>query len=135
MRQKFMLTLDDAKRVAAAAHRTALDNQWNVVISVVDDGGHLVYLERMDNVQMGSVQVSIEKARTAIAFRRPSQGLEAAIAGGRTVMLKLPGATPIEGGVPLVYEGEFVGAIGVSGVQSSQDGIIAKSGADVLLGA
>jgi len=132
MRQKYALTLDDARRVAAAAHQTALENQWKVVISIVDEGGQLVYLERMDDVQSGSVTVSMEKARTAIAFRRPSQALEAAISGGRTVMLKLPGATPIEGGVPLVYEGDFVGAIGVSGVQSNQDGIIAKAGADAL---
>jgi len=132
MRQKYALTLDDARRVAAAAHKTALENQWNVVISIVDEGGQLIYLERMDDVQSGSVTVSMEKAKTAIAFRRPSQALEAAISGGRTVMLKLPGATPIEGGVPLVYEGDFVGAIGVSGVQSSQDGIIAKAGADAL---
>ena len=102
------------------------------MISVVDDGGHLVYLERMNDVQNGSVTVSIEKAKTAIAFRRPTQALESAISGGRTVMLKLSGATPIEGGVPLVHEGHFVGAIGVSGVQSSQDGIIAKSGAEAL---
>jgi uncharacterized protein GlcG (DUF336 family) len=132
MRTKHALTIEDAKRVAQAARQTALDNHWNVVISIVDDGGHLVYLERMDNVQLGSVQVSIEKAKTAIAFRRPSQALEATISGGRTVMLKLPNATPIEGGVPLVYEGDFVGAIGISGVQSSQDGVIAKSGADAL---
>jgi len=132
MYQKYALTREDARRVAVAAHKTALENQWNVVISIVDEGGQLVYLERMDDVQSGSVTVSMEKAKTAIAFRRPTQALEAAIAGGRTVMLNLPGATPIEGGVPLVYEGDFVGAIGVSGVQSSQDGIIAKAGADAL---
>ena len=132
MYQKYALTLEDARRVAVAAHKTALENQWNVVISIVDEGGQLVYLERMDDVQSGSVTVSMEKAKTAIAFRRPTQALEVAIAGGRTVMLNLPGATPIEGGVPLVYEGDFVGAIGVSGVQSSQDGIIAKAGADAL---
>jgi len=132
MRQKYTITLEDARRVAEAAHKTATENEWNVVISVVDDGGHLVYLERMNDVQNGSVTVSIEKAKTAIAFRRPTQALESAISGGRTVMLKLSGATPIEGGVPLVHEGHFVGALGVSGVQSSQDGIIAKSGAEAL---
>jgi uncharacterized protein GlcG (DUF336 family) len=132
MRQKYAITLEDARRVAKAAHQTAIENKWNVVISVVDDGGHLVYFERMDDVQSGSVTVSIEKAKTAIAFRRPTQALESAISGGRTVMLKLSGATPIEGGVPLVHEGHFVGAIGVSGVQSSQDGIIAHSGAEAL---
>lgn len=132
MRQKQALTLDDARRVAAAAHAHAAAKQWNVVIAIVDDGGHLVLLERRDDTQMGSVQVAIEKAKTAIAFRRPSQAIEGAIAGGRTVMLKLPGATPIEGGVPLVFQGDFVGAIGVSGVTSQQDGEIAQAGAAAL---
>jgi uncharacterized protein GlcG (DUF336 family) len=133
MRQKHALTLDDARRVAAAAHATALANQWAVVIAVVDDGANLLYFERMDEVQLGSATVAIEKAKTAIAFRRPSQALEAAVAGGRVAMLRLPGATPIEGGVPLIYEGVYVGAIGISGVQSAQDGIIAQAGAAALV--
>ena len=132
MRQKYVLTLEDARRVAAAAHRSALENDWKVAIAIVDDGGHLQYFERLDDVQLGSVVVAIEKAKTAVAFRRPSQALESAIAGGRTVMLKLPGSTPIEGGVPLIHEGQVVGAIGVSGVQSHQDGIIAQAGAAAL---
>lgn len=134
MRQKHALTLEDARRVAAAAHAHALTQGWNVVIAIVDDGGHLLYLERMDETQVGSTAVAIEKARTAISFRRPSQAIEAAIAGGRTVMLKLPGATPIEGGLPLVHEGDYVGAIGVSGVTSQQDGLIAQAGAAALAG-
>lgn len=132
MRQKYALTLEDARRVAAAARAHAEANQWPVVIAIVDDGGHLIYLERLDNTQAGSCDVAIEKARTAIRFRRPSQAIEAAIAGGRTVMLKLTGATPIEGGIPLVYQGDFVGAIGISGVTSEQDGQIAKAGATSL---
>lgn len=132
MRQKSALTLDDARRVAAAAREHAQANQWPVVIAIVDDGGHLLYLERLDNTQVGSVQVAIEKAKTAIAFRRPSQSIEAAIAGGRTVMLKLPGATPIEGGLPLLHQGDFVGAIGISGVTSQQDGQIAQAGLAAL---
>jgi len=134
MYQKYALALEDARRVAAAARAMAQANQWNVVIAIVDDGGHLVYLERMDQVQLGSVNVAIEKAITAIRFRRPSQAIEATIAGGRLAMLNLPGATPIEGGVPLVHEGSFVGAIGVSGVQSQQDGQIALAGAAALAG-
>ncbi len=133
MRQKTALTLEDARRVAHAAHQTALANKWGVVISIVDDGGHLLYLERMDSVQLGSVTVAIEKAKTALAFRRPTHALETVIAGGRLVMLNLPGATPIEGGVPLVVDGEYIGAIGVSGVQSAQDGVIATAGAAALI--
>lgn len=134
MRQKFALTLEDARRVAAAAHRKALENHWAVAIAVVDDGGHLMYFERMDNVQLGSATVAQEKAKTALAFRRPSQAFESAVSGGRMVMLRLPGATPIEGGVPLVHEGEYLGAVGISGVQSHQDGIIAQAGAEALQG-
>ena len=133
MQQKPVLTLDDARRIAAAAHAHALANEWNVVITIVDEGANLLYLERMDNTQIGSVQVSIEKARTAALFRRPSQLFEAAVSGGRTVMLGLPGAVPIEGGVPLLHQGQLVGAIGVSGVQSAQDGLIAQAGAAALL--
>ena len=132
MRQKYALTLEDARRVAAAAHRKALENHWSVVIAIVDDGGHLVYFERMDNVQLGSATVAIEKAKTALSFRRPSQALESAVAGGRMVMLRLPGATPIEGGVPLIHEGEYLGAVGISGVQSHQDGIIAQAAVEAL---
>ncbi len=132
MLQKFAIGLEDARRIAAAAHQKALENEWKVVIAVVDDGGHLVYLERMDHVQLGSVTVAIEKAKTALLFKRPSAAIESAIAGGRTVMLNLPGATPIEGGLPLMHEGQCLGAIGISGVQSNQDGIIAAAGVEAL---
>jgi glc operon protein GlcG len=123
------LSLADAKAVAAAARAKAVENNWNVVIAIVDEGGHLMYLERMDYTQLGSVQVAQEKARTAYLFRRPTKKLEEAVLGGRTIMLNLPACTPIEGGVPLMNKGELIGAIGVSGVQSSQDGIIAEAGA------
>lgn len=134
MRNKPALTLEDAKRIAAAAEAEAVKNGWNVVIAVLDDGGNLLYLQRMDGTQIGSIVVAQEKGRTAVAFKRPSKAFEDVVVGGRQVMLAMPGATPIEGGLPLVYEGEVVGAIGVSGVQSSQDGIIAKAGADALAG-
>lgn len=134
MRNKPALTLEDAKRVAAAAEAEAVKNGWNVVIAIHDDGGNLLYLQRMDGTQVGSVVVAQEKGRTAVLFKRPSKAIEDVVAGGRTVMLAMPGATPIEGGLPLVYEGEVVGAIGVSGVQSFQDGIIAKAGVEALAG-
>jgi uncharacterized protein GlcG (DUF336 family) len=134
MLTKTYLGLAEAKGVAAAAAAVAAQNGWSVVIAVLDEGGHLHYLERMDGTQMASVQVAQDKGRTAALFKRPSKALEDAVAGGRQVMMTLPGATPIEGGVPLYYRGELVGAIGVSGVQSFQDGVVAQAGADYLAG-
>lgn len=127
------LTLADAQRVAAAARTKAVAEGWTVVIAIVDDGGHLVFFERADGTQKASCVVAVEKAKTAILFKRPTKALEDAVASGRTVMLALPGATPIEGGLPLVSaNGHFVGAIGVSGVMSSQDGQVAAAGVAAL---
>ena len=134
MLTKNHLGLAEAKAIAAVANAKAAENGWNVVIAIVDEGGALHYLERMDNTQMASVVIAQEKGRTAALFKRPSKALEDGVAGGRVVMMTLPGATPIEGGVPLYYKGELVGAIGVSGVQSFQDGIVAQAGADYLAG-
>ena len=131
--QKIILTLDDVKRIAAAAENEALQNQWPVVIAIVDDGGHLLYLQRLDNTQFGSVTVAIEKARAAIAFRRPTKVLEENITEGRLHYLKLPGALPVEGGLPIIVDDQFVGAVGVSGVRSFQDAQIARAGIDALL--
>jgi len=132
MMTKQCLTLADSKMVAAAAEAEATRNGWNVVIAILDDGGNLFYLQRMDGTQVGSIQVAIEKGRTAALFKRPSKAIEDTVVAGRTVMLSLPGAIPIEGGVPLIHRGEIVGAIGVSGVQSSQDGLVARVGAEAL---
>jgi glc operon protein GlcG len=131
---KKAMTLEVAKKIAAAAEAEAKKNGWNVVISVVDDGANLMYLERMDGTQVGSVEISQMKARTAIKMKRPTKLLEDAIAGGRTAMVKLPDVLGIEGGLPLVVEGQFVGAIGVSGVTSVQDGQIAAAGVKALEG-
>jgi uncharacterized protein GlcG (DUF336 family) len=129
---KSALNLGVAKQVAAAAEAAARKNNWTVVIAVVDDGGHLVYLQRMDETQYGSVEVATQKAQTAMAFKRPTKALEDAVTGGRTNLLGLP-ATPVEGGVPLLgADGKIIGAIGVSGVTSEQDGIVAKAGAEAL---
>ena|SRR5271170_5289946 len=125
---KKVLTLEAAKLIAAAAHSEAQKNGWNIVICVVDDGGHLLYLERMDGAQLASVQVAQDKARTAVLFKRPSKALEEAVAGGRMVVLKLAGATPVEGGIPILVGTQLVGAIGVSGASSSQDGQVAAAG-------
>jgi uncharacterized protein GlcG (DUF336 family) len=131
MYTKKILSLEDVKRVAAAAEVEAKRNHWNVVIAVVDDGGHLMYLQR-EKVQLGSIEVAITKARTALMFRRPTRFWEETIASGRLGYLSMPSILPIEGGVPLIYEDEIIGAIGVSGVKSSEDGQIAQAGADAL---
>src|SRR2546427_691694 len=126
---KKALTLDGAKKLAAAAEAEATKNNWRVVIVIVDDGGHLVYLERIDDTQTGSIDVAIAKARGAVAYKRPTKVFEDAVTGGRNVIMALPHAMPVEGGLPLVVDGKLVGG---SGVTSQQDGQIAKAGADAL---
>ena len=124
-----MLSLIEAKRIAAAARAEAEKNGWTVVIAIVDDGGHLIYLERMDDTQKASIRIAEEKARTAILFKRPTKVFEDAVVDGRVAVLGLPGALPIEGGLPLVRGGGYLGAIGVSGVRAHQDGAVAAAGA------
>lgn len=129
---KFFLTLEDAKKIATAAEAEARRNNWPVVISIVDEGGHLLYLMRLDNTQYGSIEVAIQKARSAIAFRRPTKVLEEQVNQGHVRYLNLPGAISIEGGLPIVLSNQFVGAIGVSGVRSHQDAQIAQAGINAL---
>jgi glc operon protein GlcG len=129
---KPILTLQDAKRIAAAAEAEALANSWPVVIAIVDDGGHLLYLQRSHDTQFGSVETAIMKAHAAAAFQRPTRISEEAVLGGRLIHLALPGVIPAEGGVPLLRNGQVIGAIGISGVRSFQDGQIAQAGANVL---
>lgn len=129
---KKALTLAVAKRIAAAAEEVANKNNWNMFVAVVDDGGNLMYLERMDDSQLASLDVSIAKARCALLFKRPTKAMEDAVAGGRTVVMTLPNAVPVEGGLPLMAYGKIVGAIGISGATSPQDGIVAKAGVDEL---
>jgi len=129
---KKALTLAVAKRIAAAAEQEAIKNNWNMFIAIVDDGGNLMFLERMDDSQLGSQEVSIAKARSALLFKRPTKALEDAVSGGRMVVMTLPNAVPVEGGVPLMAYGKIIGAIGVSGATSPQDGIVAKAGVDEL---
>ena len=131
MYNKEILALADVKRVAEAAEAEALRNNWHVVIAIVDDGGHLMYLQR-EKVQLGSVDVAISKAKTALMFRRPTSFWENTVAEGRQGYLSLQGMLPIEGGVPLTFDGEIVGAIGVSGVKLHEDGQIAQAGVDAL---
>ena len=98
MISKPILTLDDAKKIAAAAEAEALRNSWRVVIAIVDDGGHLLYLQRNHDTQFGSVEIAIKKARAAVAFQRPTKVADDAVLNGRLVHLVLPGALPAEGG-------------------------------------
>lgn len=126
------LSLADAKQIAAAASAKAVAEGWNVVIAIHDNGGNLIYLERADGTQLGSIQVAQEKSRTALRFKRPTKALEDAVLSGRVHMMSLPGITSVEGGLPLLLDGEVVGSIGVSGVQSSQDGQVAAAGAAAL---
>jgi uncharacterized protein GlcG (DUF336 family) len=132
LRSKPVLTLEAARHVGAAAYVEAVKRHATVVIAVVDDGGHVVFLERLNDTQVASVDVGIGKARTAAIFRRPSKVFEDQIREGRVASLALPGATPLQGGVPLVVDGRVIGAIGVSGNTPQEDEDIAKAGATAL---
>jgi len=126
---KKVLTLEVAKKIAAASEAEAKRRGATVVIVVVDDGGHMLILERLDDTQVASVEVGIGKARTAAIFRRPSKVFEDQVREGRVAALALPGATPLQGGVPIEFEGKVIGAIGVSGNTPREDEDIAKVGA------
>lgn len=130
--EKAGLTLAAAKKIVAAAEAEALKHAWPVVIAVVDDGGNLMCLQRLDNAQFGSVDIAVRKARSAVAFKRPTKAWEDLLASGQHRVLGLPGVLSSEGGVPLTWKGQIVGAVGVSGVKSSEDGQIARAGAAIL---
>ncbi|MCX7194488.1 MAG: heme-binding protein [Proteobacteria bacterium] len=132
MISKPILTLDDAKKIATAAEAEALRNSWRVVIAIVDDGGHLLYLQRNHDTQFGSVEIAIQKARAAVAFQRPTKVTEDAVLGGRLIHLALPGALPAEGGVPIMHDNQIIGGLGISGVRSFEDGQIAQAGVAAL---
>lgn len=127
---KKTITLEFAKKIAAIAEAEASKSNLNVAISIVDDGGNLIYFGKMDNTQIGSIEVSMKKAKTAIYFKRSTKTYEERIAAGNNSILSLPNVIPFEGGVPLVADGQFVGAIGVSGGSAIQDGIVAKAALD-----
>ena len=132
MNSKPVLALADAKRIAVAAEAEAQLNDWRVVIAVVDDGGHLLYLQRSHDTPFGSIETAICKARAAVAFQRPTKASEDAVLSGRLIHLSLPGVIPAEGGVPLAIDGAIVGGLGISGVRSFQDGQIAAAGLAAL---
>jgi glc operon protein GlcG len=128
------ITLDQARKLIAAAEAKATTQRWPVAIAIVDGSGHLVAFARMDNTQLGSIEIALDKAKCAALFRRPTRVFEEALAkGGENLRaLKAPGIIPIEGGVPIIHDGKIVGAIGVSGVKANEDGQVAKAGADAI---
>ena len=128
------IDITNAKKVAAAAVAEAKKNNWYMAVAVVDTAGNLVYFEKMDGTQIGSVNVAQDKARSAALFKRPTKAFQDVVAGGGAGLrlLKLEGAVPVEGGVPLISEGKIVGAIGLSGAASDQDAQCAQAGANTL---
>jgi glc operon protein GlcG len=128
------LSLENAKKAAAAALAEARKNNWTMALAIVDPNGTLVYYEKIDNTQIGSAQVAISKARSSAIFKRPTKAFEDALAKGGNGLrtLGLEGAVPLEGGVPIVMDGKIVGAIGMSGGTSAQDAQCAQIGADAL---
>jgi uncharacterized protein GlcG (DUF336 family) len=134
MNTKPFLSLDDVKRIGAAAEAEAKANGWIVTIAIVDDGGHLLWLQRLDGAAPISAQIGPAKARTAALGRRESKGYEDMINGGRTSFLSAPLEGMLEGGVPILVDGHCLGAVGVSGVKSNEDAQIAKAGIAALGG-
>lgn len=128
------ISLEQAKKVIAAAEAEAKKNNWNMVIAVLDSGANLVMLERMDGTQLGSIEVAKDKAYSAVLYRRPTKVLQDVLEkGGLNLrVLKLSGALPFEGGIPILVDGKIIGAVGVSGGASEQDAQVAKAGADAL---
>jgi glc operon protein GlcG len=129
------IALDDAKKIAAPALAEAARNNWAMAVAVVDGAGDLVYFEKMDATQAGSIAVAIDKARSAARFKRPTKAFQDVLAAGGDGwrVLGLQGAVPVEGGIPIVIDGKIVGAIGVSGGTSPQDGQCARAGVDAAV--
>ena len=128
------ISLENAKKAAAPALAEARKNNWNMAVAIVDPDGNLVYYEKMDNTQIGSSDVCISKARSAARFKRPTKAFQDALAAGGAGLriLRIEGAVPVEGGIPLLMDGKIVGAIGVSGDTSEHDAQCAKAGADAV---
>jgi len=131
VKNKPCLTLSDLKKIAAGCEAEAIKNKWEVVIAILDDGGHLLWLQRMDGATPFNAQVAVEKGRSAAVSRRSTKTWEDRIAAGRNAVLNMP-VLPIQGGLPIMHQGQCVGAIGVSGVQSHEDEQIAQAGLDAL---
>ncbi|HYG54735.1 MAG TPA: heme-binding protein [Burkholderiales bacterium] len=131
MRKKAYLTMDDARRIAAACEAEAVKNKWGVAIAITDDGGHLLWLQRLDGARPTNADIAVRKAHHAAINRRPSKAREDLILAGRPSLMMMPGL-PVQGGLPIMYEGECIGAIGVSGVLSEEDTQVAEAGLAVV---
>ena len=131
MKQRPMLTLEDCKKISAAAEAEARRNNWNVCIAILDDGGHLLHLARMDGATPANARIAVEKGRTAAETRRSTANWQERV-GKRTELLRMPGVTPVQGGLPIVVDGTCVGGVGISGVQSHEDEQIAAAGIKAL---
>jgi len=130
--EKKTVSLALAKKMAAAAEAEATKNNWNMVITVVDDGGNIVYLGRMDGTQLGSIDVSQGKARTALNFRRPSKAFQDLVDQNQAHLITLPHVVAVQGGLPIILDGKVIGAIGVSGGASAQDEQCAQAGINAI---
>lgn len=126
------VSLEEAKTMLNAAETRANRDDWTVAIAIVDAGGHLVAFHKLDGTQTGSVQFAIEKAKSAVMFKRPTKEFQDGVQSGANHILGLTGGVPFEGGIPIEVDGEIIGAIGVSGVTAQQDGIVAQAGLDAL---
>jgi uncharacterized protein GlcG (DUF336 family) len=133
MKNRPMLTLEDCRKISAAAEAEARRNNWNVCVAILDDGGHLLHLARMDGASPANARIAIEKGRTAAETRRSTAVWQERIAK-RPELLKMPQVTPVQGGLPILVEGTCVGAVGISGVQSHEDEQIAAAGIKALTG-
>ncbi|MBD9601545.1 MULTISPECIES: heme-binding protein [unclassified Pseudomonas] len=132
MKSKAVLSQTEVSQILAAARTEAQNNQWAVTIVVVDDGGHPLALERLDGCAPIGAYIATEKARTSALGRRESKGYEEMVNGGRHAFLSAPLLTSLEGGVPIIVDGQVIGAVGVSGVKAEQDAQVAKAGAQCL---
>lgn len=132
MRTRPCLSLEDCKLIAAAAEAEACKNKWEVAIAILDEGGHLLHFQRMDGATPANAEIAVGKGRTAAISRRSSGMWEERIKGGRLSMLAMP-LLPVQGGLPIMIEGDCLGGVGVSGVQSHEDEQIAQAGIDALL--
>ena len=126
------LSLEDAKKMVAGGQALAREKGWRMAIAVGDSGGHPILVERMDGAQRSASKISVKKAWTAVMYQRPSKAFEDVVTGGRNVVMTLPGVTTVEGGIPVVVDGQYIGAIGVSGAKSPEDSMVAQAGLDAL---
>ena len=129
---RITLTISAAKVLAAAAIEEAIKNNWGITVAILDDGGNLMYLEKMDGCQTASINIAQQKALCALRFKRSTKVFSDALKDGNLTVLGLPGVVPVEGGMPILFNDEIIGAIGISGVTSVQDAQIATAGLEIL---